>query len=215
MSLLHETSFALSHSMARKFIECATSHGVILPDHITARLCTRCSAPLIPSFTSMLRVCRRRGGVRGAGKPSEGQRRPTSEAVVHCRVCGCVSDKQPIPRKAASKEEIPLSSSKLVSKASTVSKHSSKAAKFNFADLLRCKSPATPAAQKAEIKPGRGGNESVVSLLDLEAQNRKKKKEVKRKLKQGSATASATPGNRTPPVPPSMGLGSLGQLFKR
>jgi len=148
------SDFALAHSMARSFVETAVEHGALLPSSVSERLCGRCSAPLVPSVTSYLRVHRRRSMRHNKAQPAlpEGHMRPRSEVTVHCCVCGQVSRTAAVPRKAkpapgpvALREPhaaaVHTTTPSGGGKASKIGGRGS-ATKFNFADMLKSGVPA-------------------------------------------------------------------------
>ena len=50
------SSTSLSHSLARKFIELGIKSGLQIPEQVKNRLCNYCSAVLLPTITSTIRV---------------------------------------------------------------------------------------------------------------------------------------------------------------
>jgi RNase P subunit RPR2 len=50
------SSTSLTHCLARKFIDLGNKFGLHFPEQVKNRLCSYCSAVLLPSITSMVRV---------------------------------------------------------------------------------------------------------------------------------------------------------------
>ena len=50
------SSTFLANSLARKFIDLAIKYGLKIPEQVTNRLCTWCSAILLPTITSTVKV---------------------------------------------------------------------------------------------------------------------------------------------------------------
>ena len=50
------SSTALAHSLARKFMELSIKSGLHIPEQVRNRLCSWCSAVLLPTITSSVRI---------------------------------------------------------------------------------------------------------------------------------------------------------------
>lgn len=50
------SSSSLAHSLARKFIELGIKSGLHIPEQVRNRLCCWCSAVLLPTITSTVRI---------------------------------------------------------------------------------------------------------------------------------------------------------------
>jgi RNase P subunit RPR2 len=50
------SSPCLSHSLSRRLVELSVKHSIHLPESVNDRLCSSCSAVLLPSITARIRV---------------------------------------------------------------------------------------------------------------------------------------------------------------